>query len=56
MICASRLAESLGRVTAVDTDRQVKLLKALELPVEVPLEMKSLPEDIVRFMMLDKKT
>lgn len=56
MICASRLAESLGRVTAVDTDRQVKLLKALELPVDVPSEMKSRPEDIVRCMMLDKKT
>jgi len=36
MICASRLAERLGRVTAGDTQRQVDVLQKLRLPVEVP--------------------
>lgn len=36
MLCASRLAERLGRVDAAFTDRQRQLLQALGLPVEVP--------------------
>jgi len=56
MICASRLAESLGRITAQDTRRQMDLLSALHLPVEVPAAMQQRPDDIVRCMMLDKKT
>ncbi len=56
MICASRLAESLGRISARDTARQIKLLQALSLPVEVPADLKKRPDEIVACMMLDKKT
>ena len=52
MLCASRLAERLGRVDAQFTARQKKLLGALELPTEFPdLD----PEEVVRAMMHDKK-
>ncbi|MCA9262237.1 MAG: 3-dehydroquinate synthase [Planctomycetales bacterium] len=36
MLCASRLAESLGLFTAEETRRQQALLQQLELPVDVP--------------------
>ncbi len=36
MLCASRLAERLGRVDAAFTERQRKLLDALGLPVDFP--------------------
>jgi 3-dehydroquinate synthase len=36
MVCASRLAEQLGRVDRAFTDRQRRLLAALHLPVDVP--------------------
>ena len=52
MLCASRLAERLGRVDAELTARQHKLLSALGLPTEVP----RLDGDrILRSMMHDKK-
>lgn len=56
MVCASRLAESLGRIGPTETARQVALLTALKLPVTVPNELRQRPEEIVRCMMLDKKT
>ena len=56
MICASRLAESLGRITEVETRRQEELLAALRLPVSVPTDMVTRHDDIVKCMMLDKKT
>lgn len=56
MVCASRLAERLGRITADDTHRQVALLQSLHLPTEVPEELLSRASDIVERMMLDKKT
>ena len=56
MVCASRLAESLGRITARDTERQVALLKALKLPVDVPGDLRQRHADILQCMMLDKKT
>lgn len=56
MICASRLAESLGRINPNDTRRQRDLLSALNLPVCVPSDLLDRHEDIVRCMMLDKKT
>jgi 3-dehydroquinate synthase len=56
MICASRLAESLGRITAEDTRRQKKLLSELKLPISVPADLRDRHEDIVACMMLDKKT
>ena len=52
MLCASRLAELLGRVDSAFTERQRKLLKALQLPVDLP------PLDVERIMeqmMHDKK-
>jgi 3-dehydroquinate synthase len=53
MICASRLAEKLGRIDPVVTDRQKTLLKRLSLPVEIP----PLEEDaLLVAMQLDKKT
>lgn len=36
MLCASRLAESMGRVDAAFTQRQRDLLAALQLPIAVP--------------------
>lgn len=56
MVCASRLAESLGRITARDTERQVELLQALKLPVDVPGHLKGRRDDILQCIMLDKKT
>jgi 3-dehydroquinate synthase len=56
MICASRLAEKLGRVTAQDTQRQIRLLSALQLPVTVPAQLAERKDDLIRSMMLDKKT
>lgn len=56
MVCASRLAQSLGRIPAEATLRQVKLLHALHLPTEVPLALRQQPDAILRCMMLDKKT
>lgn len=52
MICASRLAERLGRVDARFTARQCELLAALGLPIEPPpLE----PDQVLRVMSHDKK-
>ncbi len=52
MICASRLAERLGRVDARFTARQRELLSALGLPIEPPpLE----PDQVLRVMAHDKK-
>jgi len=52
MLCASRLAERLGRVDAQLTARQAKLLSALGLSTSVPhLD----PDRILRTMMHDKK-
>ncbi|MEZ6060126.1 MAG: 3-dehydroquinate synthase [Planctomycetaceae bacterium] len=56
MICASRLAEKLGRISAQDTQRQIDLLSAVELPTEVPKELKSMANQIIERMLLDKKT
>lgn len=56
MICASRLAESLGRISTDDTRRQKKLLAALHLPVAVPVDLQNRHDEIVQCMMLDKKT
>lgn len=52
MLCASRLAERLGRIDASITARQERLLRTLGLPVDVPqLE----PERVIRAMSHDKK-
>lgn len=52
MLCASRLAERLGRIDSEVTERQEKLLVALGLPTEVPdID----PDLILKTMMHDKK-
>ena len=52
MVCASRLAERMGRVDSQCTDRQSDLLRALGLPVDVPeLEMDAIMESMAH----DKK-
>ena len=52
MLCASRLAERLGRVDAEFTARQERLLADLELPTVFPdLD----PQAVVGAMMFDKK-
>ena len=52
MVCASRLAERLGRVDARFTARQCELLSTLGLPSKPPpLE----PDDVLRVMAHDKK-
>jgi len=52
MVCASRLARDLGRITAEQTNREEQLLNRLGLPVEVP-ELDR--QKIVAAMMHDKK-
>ncbi len=52
MVCASRLAERLGRIDAATTARQVKLLASFGLPTRLPDVD---PDQILRAMMHDKK-
>jgi 3-dehydroquinate synthase len=52
MLCASRLAERLGRIDASITERQERLLSTLGLPVTVP---RLDPDRVVRAMSHDKK-
>ena len=52
MVCASRLAELLGRIDAQVTQRQIRLLRELGLPVTLP----KLPHDeLLAAMQRDKK-
>ena len=52
MLCASRLAESLGRIDAETTHRQHALLSAVGLPVAIPAVD---PDALLELMMHDKK-
>jgi 3-dehydroquinate synthase len=52
MLCASRLAQRLGRIDAALTRRQEELLTALELPTELPVVD---PEEMLAAMSHDKK-
>ncbi|MGI9454997.1 MAG: 3-dehydroquinate synthase family protein, partial [Aeoliella sp.] len=52
MVCASRLAEQMGRVDSECTDRQIALFRGLGLPTEPP-EID--PEESMRLMWHDKK-
>lgn len=56
MICASRLAAGLGRISNEDTERQAALLQAVGLPVDVPADQLGRQTEIVDCMLLDKKT
>jgi 3-dehydroquinate synthase len=52
MLCASRLAERLGRIDGSITERQQDLLSSLGLPIDVPqLD----PDQVLRVMSRDKK-
>lgn len=53
MICASRLAESLERIPSTITDRQLKLLRSLHLPTDVPNVSR---DDLLQSMRKDKKS
>ncbi len=52
MLCASRLAERLGRIDAEVTERQERLIRAVGLPTEVPDVD---PDMVLKTMMHDKK-
>jgi 3-dehydroquinate synthase len=52
MLCASRLAEQLGRVEPEFTSRQAKLLKDLGLPTNIP---SCDPEELLTAIRRDKK-
>ena len=54
MLCASRLAEMLGRVTEDETQRQQNLLEQLHLPIALPDDLER--EPMVEAMKRDKKT
>lgn len=56
MICGSRLAKSLSRIGDADVQRQIDLLSALHLPVDVPEAFQSKHAEILDCMQLDKKT
>ncbi len=56
MVCASRLAEKTGRILRESTTRQIDLLTAVGLPVDVPAGQLNRPQEIVGCMQLDKKT
>ncbi len=53
MLCASRLAEKLGRVDSECTDRQLSLIKKLGLVTTLPAEVAS--EELLKLMWHDKK-
>ncbi|MBN2290951.1 MAG: 3-dehydroquinate synthase [Pirellulales bacterium] len=52
MVCASRLAQQMGRVDEQCTKRQIELLSALGLPVDMP-ELET--DAVMEAMMHDKK-
>ena len=52
MICASRLAERMGRIGADVTERQVRLLSQFRLPTELPAVD---VDEMLRLMWHDKK-
>ncbi|HIK94108.1 MAG TPA: 3-dehydroquinate synthase [Planctomycetes bacterium] len=56
MLCGSRLAKSLGRIGDAEIQRQVDLLTAVQLPVDVPQDLQAKPDEILKCMLLDKKT
>jgi 3-dehydroquinate synthase len=53
MVCASRLAEKLGRVGPDLTARQVRLLEAFSLPTTVKPQWPA--DDLIAVMRRDKK-
>lgn len=55
MLCASRLAERLKRISPDVTNRQFALLTALHLPTTLPTGVKLNPDEVLACMRLDKK-
>jgi 3-dehydroquinate synthase len=55
MVCASRLAERLGRIPAEITQRLETLLTRCGLPTEVPQELRRRGPEVLDRMRLDKK-
>ena len=53
MLCASRLAEALGRITSEDTARPHDLLVQFHLPTTLPQDLER--EPMVEAMKRDKK-
>ncbi len=53
MVCASRLAEGMGRITAADTERQIALLERFGLPTVLPEGID--PGELSALMWRDKK-
>lgn len=53
MVCASRLAEAMGRITADDTQRQIALLERFGLPTALPEGID--PGELSALMWRDKK-
>jgi 3-dehydroquinate synthase len=56
MVCASRLAERLGRIPHDVTERQETLLAQCGLPTAVPPALRVRRSEILECMRLDKKT
>ena len=56
MVCESRLARKIGRIGDLEVNRQIDLLRAVQLPVDVPDPLKKRSDDILNCMLLDKKT
>ena len=56
MMCGARLARAVGRIGDADVQRQLDLLKRVELPVDVPAALRDRTDDILNVMLLDKKT
>ena len=56
MVCASRLAERLGRIDADLTRRQVQLMEQASLPVALTASTSFPTSDVLDRMRLDKKT
>jgi len=56
MVCASRLAERLGRIPPEATQRQVDLLRRWELPTRLQPGRQPPTADLIACMRLDKKS
>ena len=55
MLYASRLAERMGRIDAALTERQRRLLEALQIPTTLPKSSQLNPDEVIDRMRLDKK-
>lgn len=56
MLCASRLAESLGHIEPQVTQRQLELMTSLQMLVKMPATTQISADAVLQRMQLDKKT